>query len=279
MANKKFSDFTVLTGRTSTMKLVGFDGVSNIIISANDYDKLLYPMFTIQGYSIANDTDTDHDIAFGAGICPDSTNAILLSGSAMVKRIDTSWSAGTGNGGLFSGSVGVSTVYYMFVIRKDSDESIDYGFDTSSTAANKPVGYTYYRMIGIGITNASSNWHIGEWWREGNKICFNYKTYIVDRAYAQLGTTNRVLVTITAPTNSFAKMNIKGYAAGNWYFDYGKKSNTDVTPAGYDTSKVVAGVISLESTIDVGATKEIFFRSDSTGVNLGVLTTGWGYNL
>ncbi len=105
-----------------------------------------------------NSSDASHDIDFSAGWMYDSTGVYkMLLSSTMTKRIDASWAAGTGNGGLFSGTVANHTWYYCFIIRKDSDGSIDAGFDTSVTAANIPSGYTAYRRVGAFRTDSSAN--------------------------------------------------------------------------------------------------------------------------
>jgi hypothetical protein len=112
-----------------------------------------------KGLTIANNsTDANNDIDIAAGKIRDSTDVIdLVLASAMTKRLDASWTAGTNQGGLFSGSKANSTWYHVFLIRKDADGSIDVGFDTSVTAANKPTGYTYFRRIRSFRTDASGN--------------------------------------------------------------------------------------------------------------------------
>jgi hypothetical protein len=92
-----------------------------------------------------------------AGECLDSTGAVVIVGGAMTKKIDALWAAGDTNGGLATGVVAENTTYHFFVIRKDSDLTADYLFDTSLTAANKPAGYTYFRRLWSIMTDGSSN--------------------------------------------------------------------------------------------------------------------------
>ena len=117
------------------------------------------PRGYIDGFLMSNDTDADHDISFAAGSCRDSTNVRWFhSTSAIVKRIDATWASGTGNGGLFSGTVANNTWYHCFAILLDSDDlTVDFGFDTSVSAANIPTGYTYYRRLGSVKTDGSAN--------------------------------------------------------------------------------------------------------------------------
>jgi len=116
------------------------------------------PLNYISGLLTSNNsTDALHDIDIATGICRDSTDTYSLElTSAFTKQLDATWAVGTAAGGLFSGSIAANTWYHVFIIRKDSDGSIDAGFDTSVSAANIPTGYTYYRRIGSVLTDGSS---------------------------------------------------------------------------------------------------------------------------
>ncbi|MCK4759965.1 MAG: hypothetical protein KAT69_07930 [Candidatus Aminicenantes bacterium] len=112
----------------------------------------------IFGLIMSNAADADHDITIATGQAADSTNAFLMQlSAAMTKQIDAVWAAGNNAGGLFSGAVAIDTWYHVFEIRKDSDGTIDIGFDTSVSAANIPAGYTAYRRIGSVLTDGSAN--------------------------------------------------------------------------------------------------------------------------
>lgn len=118
----------------------------------------LLPRGYIDGCVMSNDTDADHDISISVCASIDSTNARnLVSSSAIVKQIDAAFVQGTNAGGMFTGSVGADTWYYMCQIEKDSDDSIGFGFDASSTCANVPTGWTEFRRIGAVLTDVSSN--------------------------------------------------------------------------------------------------------------------------
>jgi hypothetical protein len=100
----------------------------------------------IDGVVLAN--SSTNAIAFGAGAAADSTATYIMETAGLTKRLDQAWTAGSGVGGLFSGSVANATWYHCFLIRKTSDGTIDAGFDTSLTAANIPTGYSSYRRVG-----------------------------------------------------------------------------------------------------------------------------------
>jgi len=112
----------------------------------------------ISGLILSNDTDTAHDINITNGSAIDSTNTSSLTlTSEITKQLDATFAVGDDAGGLFSGTIAASTTYHVFIIEKDSDSSIDIGFDTSVIAANIPVGFTKFRRIGSIITDASAN--------------------------------------------------------------------------------------------------------------------------
>ena len=104
----------------------------------------------------ATDANNDIDFSAGNGVFDDGLGQVLLS-STLVKRLDATWSAGTGNGGLFNGTAvpkANSTLYYLFAITNGT--ITDAGFDTSSTGANIPAGYKgSYR--GTVLTDGSGN--------------------------------------------------------------------------------------------------------------------------
>ena len=118
---------------------------------------------TTQGISYLNNpitisnnaTDANNDIDFSAGNAPldDGSGQVLLT-STLVKRLDATWSAGTNQGGLFSGTKANSTKYYLFSITNGTIN--DAGFDSSATGANIPAGYkgSYRGMI---KTDSSGN--------------------------------------------------------------------------------------------------------------------------
>ncbi len=111
-----------------------------------------------RGCTIANNsTDADHDIDIAAGWRYHVSNDAVLSFSAQTKQLNASYADGDDAGGLFDGSIAADTTYHVFLITKDSDGSVQCGFDTSETAANIPSGYSNPVMIGSVVTDSSSN--------------------------------------------------------------------------------------------------------------------------
>ena len=154
--NGAAADFTVLPGESGIAQCDGTNWWINLSRTTTDLNAV--PKGYLSGLEMSNDTDTEHDILIAAGIARDSANGANLElTTATTKQIDNTFSAGDDAGGMFTGSVATDTWYHVFLIKKDSDGTIDAGFDTSISAANIPSGYTEYRRIGSVLTDGSSN--------------------------------------------------------------------------------------------------------------------------
>lgn len=99
-----------------------------------------------------NAVDAANDIDFAAKACRDELDtANMPAGSALTKRIDANWAEGNNQGGFPSGlTLTNGTTYHAFKIGKP-DGTVDYGFDSSLTAANllaDAAEYTVYRLLG-----------------------------------------------------------------------------------------------------------------------------------
>lgn len=104
-----------------------------------------------------NSTDANNDIDFSAGnfqFSDLSNNAVL---SAMTKRLDASWTAGTNQGGLDTGNKANSTWYHCYAIHNPTSGISDAIFSTNATNPSLPTGYTKYKRVGSIKTNVSGN--------------------------------------------------------------------------------------------------------------------------
>jgi hypothetical protein len=120
--------------------------------------QLILPPGFIWGLETVSGTDTDHDVTISPGKCRDSLDRRnLFLEYPLTKQIDAAWAAGNNAGGLLPVSLLANTSYHLFLIRKDSDGSIDAGFDNTINCANTPSGYTAYRRIRSYVTDASAN--------------------------------------------------------------------------------------------------------------------------
>lgn len=121
--------------------------------------KVRLPRGFISGFVIKNNSgDSAHDLDISAGECRAESNAADIVLSAMTKRFDATWSAGTGNGGLSSSLtvLAADTWYHVFAVLISG--SADVIADTSVSCANGVADHsvTAYRRIGSFKTNGSA---------------------------------------------------------------------------------------------------------------------------
>jgi len=124
----------------------------------------------------------------------------------MTKRLDATWSAGSGNGGLFNGTAvpkANSTWYFLFAIYNPTTNTIDFGFDTSIIAANRPVDYTKYRLIHVCKTDSSGNILTGTYFKDG---WFWYTTSQTEYSSSSVASANVSLGFYPSGINGFAHM-------------------------------------------------------------------------
>jgi len=111
-----------------------------------------------QGLDSSYTTGTTYTVTKGSSW--DTTKrAIGILSADMVKTLGTAWVAGTGNGGLLAGTLTASKMYFIWVLIKDSDGTIDIGhlaYD-ADIASNLPSGYSTYQFIDAFYTDSSSN--------------------------------------------------------------------------------------------------------------------------
>ncbi len=150
--------------------------------------------------TIANNaTDANNDIDFSAGnfqFSDGSGQAVL---SALTKRLDASWTAGTNQGGLDTGTKANSTWYHCYAIYNPTSGISDAIFSTNATSPALPTSYTKYKYKGSVLTNISGN--IIPFWQENNSFYFK-----VDDGITNTTTPVNVLtnLTVSAPPNSKA---------------------------------------------------------------------------
>lgn len=172
------ADFALLNFVSATTEVPGKSILSSQITIAN------------------NATDANNDIDFSGGVLQFFDGTGQAVATALIKRLDANWAAGTNQGGLFTGSKAADTTYHAFAIYNPTTNAYDAGFDTSVVAANRPDGFTKYKRVGSILTNGSSNiigfTQYGKW--------FKLKTMIINVATNNPGT-SAVAVTLSVPLN------------------------------------------------------------------------------
>lgn len=99
-------------------------------------------------------------IAITPGIAPTTTGSLyqVVLANSITKDITANWLVGSNNGGFPSGlSIAANTNYRVFIIVDTDTNTIDAGFDTSSTAANllaDATAYDEYLQVGTVRTDS-----------------------------------------------------------------------------------------------------------------------------
>jgi hypothetical protein len=253
-----------------TIAEVVYDGTSFHLVSVNAPTPGV-----LSGMALSNNaTDIVNDIDVTAGQCADSTGSVLMRGAAMTKRLDAAWAAGTGNGGRLSAAAIANVTYHFFAIRKDSDGSIDYGFDVSPTAPTMPTGYTYFRRIGSVIRASAA---LLLFVQTGDDFVLTTRVPNTNAAAATTGA--RTLVAVTVPTGVKMKarlrVTVSNAAGANLLVtspdetDQGAGNDNSTFPINAGTT--VGGQI--EVLTDTSA--QIGYRSNSANSLTTISTYGW----
>jgi len=172
------------------------------------------------GMNLKSAADGDHDITIEPGGAMDTTNTLFMNNVAdFTKQIDANWAEGDNAGGFPSGlTLSADTFYNVFQIAKP-DGTVDFGFDSSSTATNllsdaAGSGYTLYRYIHTIYTDGSNN--IRRFRNNGDVM--RYETPINDLNITNLGVSGRV-------TGDTLDMSVPSAAGVEALFTYSIKGN------------------------------------------------------
>lgn len=232
------------------------------------------------GLKTSNAADADHDITIATGQAADSTNTFLMAlSSAITKQIDGAWAVGTNQPGLFTGTVANNTWYYMFIIRKDSDGTIDAGFDISESAANIPSGYTAFRRVGAVRTNGSAN--ILQFQQHGDDFRLSVPiNFFTSNTLA----TARTALVVTAPPIDDARVIFYAHADNsttNNFLMFTETGQADTVPtSAVNTLQSNIGGGSCNMRLKLDGSSQIFYRANNSGWNRGAdfITLGWEDN-
>lgn len=234
------------------------------------------------GCTLSNNVaDATNDIDIAAGECVDSTGVVLMKTiAAQTKRLDAAWAAGSGNGGLDTGSI-ANTTYHVFRIIKDSDGSVDHIFSTTAAGPLMPSGYTYFRRIGSVVRVSGA---ITLFDQHGDD--FTLRTSVNDYNQGTPGTGPITITLASLPTGIVVEANIIVSVGGQSGSINGARmsalTSTDEAPGQSNCqvyfSNVANGVQSGQvSGVFTNTAAQIRGRivSSATGAQLVVRSQGW----
>lgn len=201
---------------------------------------------------------------------------VLLNGSSVAtKRLDATWAAGTNQGGLDTGSKANSTTYHVWLLRKNSDGTLDALFSTQAISPTVPTGYTKVRALGAIITDSGGT--ILPFLQSGDS--FTLITAILDASGA--ANTTATLRTLTVPqgVKVIAQMFVGMVnAAGNGGYLSAWDADLGSSASGHRVMERLTGNTENGVTFSVitSANKQIYTSDDSSGSpTITIQTKGW----
>lgn len=261
----------ITTGTTRTLVVPDKNGTlaltSEVLVGA------------LSGLGTSNNTgDANNDIDIAAGIASsDAASPVAMQlASALTKRLDAAWAAGSGNGGLDTGAKANNTWYYLWLIQRTDGTVTDALFSLSATAPTMPANYSRKRRIGAVRTDGSGN--IRAFSQYGDRFIFAVPVTDVNTTIG----TSASLLTLTLPpiqvTSIFnARVAINaafavGYLSGPDQTDLAPNSTsvfsliTDSDPNGANAT----GQFQIDS-----RTSQVRARSSIASTTVIITTLGW----
>nr|WP_221128769.1 hypothetical protein [Rhizobium lentis] len=163
----------------------------------------------IDGLLLSNNgANPNTHIDFAAGSVR-SGSTFVTRNSSFTKRLNATWAAGSGSGGLDTGVVAAGSTYFAYALAKDADGMLDVVFSTSATiggvATTLLAGYTIVKQIGVVLTDGSSNIRQFIMYPRDE---YTFVTPIRDAVNAAISTTSALLA-LTVPNGVKTKAKLR----------------------------------------------------------------------
>lgn len=251
---------------------------------------------------MANGTDATNDIDFTTGVVRDSTDAVTaIYSSALTKRLDEDWAAGTNAGMRNSAAVIANTTYHIYSVSKALGADPEY-YAYATVSAEEPAvsdvltalqaetdgsDYIYARRVGSILRESAA---IVPFSQNGDE--FLRDVPINDETNNDPGT-SEVLVTVSVPTgiqvNALVSLGIEVERASS--FDRAASilltspDQTDTAPsstlfdvkARQTASDGLQDLNSVHKAVRTNTAAQVRYRSDSSGtwLDVWITTSGW----
>jgi hypothetical protein len=229
-----------------------------------------------------NISSPNTDIDFSSGVFQFADGSGKAAVSALTKKLNANWVAGTNQGGLDTGSKANSTWYHCYGIYNPTTLTSDFLFSTGATTPTTlPSGYTKFKRVGSVKTNGSGN--IIGFLQSG--FYFFLKSPVLE--FSDSSTTTAALVTLTTPLGIKAISILSttaGTAPGSTKIV--RIFSPDATDATPDASNTNGGYIQTSgSTTDVylgsgnilvptNTSSQVYHRA-SVSTSITINTQGW----
>lgn len=229
----------------------------------------------ISGLTVSNNaSDATNDLDFTAGVAAsDGTTPTLMSlAASMTKRLDANWVAGSGNGGLDTGSP-ANGWYYPYLIGKSTDPAAaDILFSASPTSPTMPSGWDLKRMI-------------LPFWRDAGAIrpfthrAGNDVTWVapVEAFSNTTVSTTGALVTLAAPPVSGAQAKVRSLLSnGATSYAWVRDATQVNDAAALSNCDMAVTSSSIRSTsmknVFVNSSSQVRYRSDTASVGSFIIS-------
>ena len=282
----------VYLGNTTTT--LGNVTLTNATISSSS---IPLPQGYLYGCILSNNSsDATNDIDIAAGVCRDSTNAANITVSALTKRLDANWAAGTNQGMRYSGAAIADTTYHIYAVSTASGTQDIYADPSASAttalthlqAETGGSSYIYARRIGS-IIRASGT--ILSFVQDGDVFQLSLSVKDIDST----GSTNTaVSATLSSvPTGIRVKALFRGFVGNSAGRNNGVLfSDLSVTDQAPSTSVAAPGesIATFQTTnittvnwggdfgVFTNTSAQIRYRRDTNAdasTQVGIITYGW----
>lgn len=242
---------------------------------------LALPRSYLAGCGVSDNATTDYlDIA--AGVCRDSTNAANITLSALTKQFNSTFAAGTNQGGFASGeSLPTSGTIHIWAISKTDGTADVFANDhaTSGLSPTLPTGYSYKRRIASRRTNSSG--HIITGTQIGDEFLFD--SPILDINANNPGT-SAVSATLSTPAGvqMLALFNVYHNRSADGERLYISSLDTTDTASSTSAAPLSTLVAASDSgfgpiSIRTSTSSQIRYRvsASSASIDVRIATLGW----
>lgn len=278
---------SLISGTSGTTKLtLSGSATLRVIASAADFNDFLRKEgdgsgltgITYRGHVFGlelsnNTTDATNDIDIDAGEAASDNEMpeLLVLASSITKRLDAAWEAGTGNGGLDTGSI-TNTTYHVWLIGRSDTGAVDALFSTSATSPTMPANYDLKCRIGRIIRSDGA---IRPFFQRGDRFTYRTPVYVSETIGTAAG-----LVTLPVPigTELLAHLTFVFTGVGTAYIS--SPSQTDIAPAATGASPLhsaqsVSGIVlPFNKDVLTDASGRVRARASTSG-SLQCVVDGW----
>jgi len=196
---------------TSAGKIINIAGTYYTVASVSNDNTMTLTSPVSTTYSAIKMCFNDR-ISFNDGFCYDLLTKIKITSLGIIKKLDSIFATGNGNGGLDIGSKAISTCYHCFAISKP-DGTSDFLFSLSPTDPTMPGDFINKRRIGSILIDSSGN--IIPFIQNGNYFTFKYVIQTLNGS----GNNARTPLTLPVPPNTraFLVLYLTSSTSGNSY--------------------------------------------------------------